>query len=168
MASIYELTQEFETLWSLMEDGLLDDEALAGAFDVATEDLAVKLEGYCKFIKNLESDIAGLKEEEKRLATRRKTMENTVDRAKEAMKKAMETAGEKKIPAGSFTCSIQDNPPKVVLDEQYLENIPEKFLVPQEPQINKKLMLEMLKENFETPELQGIAHLERSSSIRIR
>lgn len=168
MASIYELTQEFETLWSLMEDGLLDDEALAGAFDVATEDLAAKLEGYCKFIKNLESDIAGLKEEEKRLATRRKTMENTVERSKFAMQKAMQMAGEKKIPAGSFTCSIQDNPPKVVLDEQYLENIPEKFLVPQEPQINKKLMLEMLKENFETPELQGIAHLERSSSIRIR
>ena len=168
MASIYELTQEFETLWSLMEDGLLDDEALAGAFDVATEDLAVKLEGYCKFIKNLESDIAGLKEEEKRLATRRKTMENTVDRAKEAMKKAMETAGEKKIPAGSFTCSIQSNPPKVVLDEQYLENIPEKYLLPQEPQLNKKLMLEELKESFEIPELQGIAHLERSDSLRIR
>ena len=168
MASIYELTQEFETLWQLMEDGLLDDDALAGAFDVATEDLAAKLEGYCKFIKNLESDIAGLKEEEKRLATRRKTMENTVERSKLAMQKAMMMAGEKKIPAGSFTCSIQDNPPKVVLDEQYLENIPEKFLVPQEPQINKKLMLEMLKENFETPELQGIAHLERSSSIRIR
>lgn len=168
MASIYELTQEFETLWSLMEDGLLDDEALAGAFDVATEDLAAKLEGYCKFIKNLESDIAGLKEEEKRLATRRKTMENTVDRAKEAMKKAMETAGEKKIPAGSFTCSIQANPPKVVLDEQYIENIPEKYLVPQEPQINKKLMLEELKENFEIPELQGIAHLEKSDSLRIR
>ncbi len=168
MASIYELTQEFETLWQLMEDGLLDDEALAGAFDVATEDLAAKLEGYCKFIKNLESDIAGLKEEEKRLATRRKTMENTVDRAKEAMKRAMETAGEKKIPAGSFTCSIQQNPPKVVLDEQYLENIPEKYLIPQEPQINKKLMLEELKESFEIPELQGIAHLEKSDSLRIR
>ena len=168
MASIYELSAEFMTLWQLMEDGTLEDEALEGAFDVAREDLADKLEGYCKFIKNLESDIAGLKEEEKRLATRRKTMENTVERSKLAMQKAMETAGEKKIPAGSFTCSIQANPPKVVLDEQYLENIPEKYLIPQEPQINKKLMLEMLKENFEIPELKGIAHLERSESIRIR
>lgn len=168
MASIYELTQEFETLWQLMEDGLLDDEALAGAFDVAKEDLAIKLEGYCKFIKNLESDIAGLKEEEKRLATRRKTMENTVDRAKTAMQNAMRTAGEKKIPAGSFTCSIQANPPRVVLDEQYIENIPEKYLVPQEPTINKKLMLEDLKENFNTPELVGIAHLETGESLRIR
>lgn len=168
MASIYELTQEFETLWQLMEDGILDDEALEGAFDVAQEDLAAKLEGYCKFIKNLESDIAGLKEEEKRLATRRKTMENTVERSKLAMQKAMTIAGEKKIPAGSFTCSIQQNPPKVILDELELAKIPEKYLVPQEPTINKKLMLEDLKDNFEVPELQGVAHLEKTESIRIR
>ena len=168
MASIYELNAEFSTLWQLMEDGTLEDEALIGAFECAKEDLADKLEGYCKFIKNLESDIAGLKEEEKRLATRRKTMENTVERSKLAMQKAMTIAGEKKIPAGSFTCSIQANPPKVVIDEQYLENIPEKYLIPQEPTINKKLMLEDLKENFNTPELEGIAHLESGESLRIR
>jgi hypothetical protein len=80
----------------------------------------------------------------------------------------METAGEKKIPAGTFTCSIQANPPKVVLDEQYIENIPEKYLIPQEPQVNKKLMLEVLKENYESPELQGVAHLETGASLRIR
>ena len=168
MASIYELNAEFMTLWQLMEDGTLEDEALMGAFDCAKEDLAAKLEGYCKFIKNLESDIAGLKEEEKRLAARRKTMENTVERSKEAMRIAMHTAGEKKIAAGSFTCSVQQNPPKVVMDEPYLENIPEKYLIPQEPTINRKLMLEDLKDNFEVPELQGIAHLETSASIRIR
>ena len=168
MANIYELTNEFTTLWTLMEEGNLDDEALAGAFEVAAEDLAEKLEGYCKFIKNLESDIAGLKAEEERLASRRKTMENTVKRAKDAMKVAMNTAGEKKIAAGTFTVSVQQNPPKVVMDEQYLENIPEKYLTHPEPEINKKLILEDLKDNFETPELQGIAHLERSDSIRIK
>lgn len=165
MASIYELTQEFETLWQLMEDGILDDEALEGAFDVATEDLAAKLEGYCKFIKNLESDIAGLKEEEKRLATRRKMMENTVDRAKEAMKKAMTIAGEKKIPAGSFTVSIQSNPPSCVIDCD-LAGIPSKYLIPQEPKVDKKAMLEDLKS--EDNILAGIAHVEQGESLRIR
>ena len=46
MASIYELSEEFLTLWTLMEDGTLDDEALADAFDVAVGDLSAKLEGY--------------------------------------------------------------------------------------------------------------------------
>ena len=168
MASIYELSEEFLTLWTLMEDGTLDDEALADAFDVAVGDLSAKLEGYCKFIKNLESDIAGLKEEEKRLATRRKTMENTIERAKAAMQNAMHIAGEKKMPAGTFTVSLQQNPPKVILDEPYIENIPEKYLIPQEPTINKKLILEDLKEGFVIPELEGVAHLETGESLRIR
>ena len=168
MASIYELSEEFLTLWTLMEDGTLDDEALADAFDVAVGDLSAKLEGYCKFIKNLESDIAGLKEEEKRLNTRRKTMENTIERSKAAMQNAMRIAGEKKMPAGTFTVSLQQNPPKVVLDEPYIENIPEKYLIPQEPTINKKLILEDLKEGFVIPELEGVAHLETGESLRIR
>ena len=165
MASIYELTQEFETLWSLMEDGLLDDEALAGAFDVATEDLAVKLEGYCKFIKNLESDIAGLKEEEERLNARRKAKENAIKRLKALMQDAMTAAGEKKIQCGTFTTSIQNNAPSVVVDEQYIENIPEEYLRIKEPEIDRKKMLEDLKAG---KDLEGLAHLEVKQSLRIR
>lgn len=165
MASIYEMTEEFRTLWSLMEEGTLDDDMLTGAFDVAKEDLAYKLEGYCKFLKNLESDIAGLKEEEKRIATRRRTMENTVERAKEAMKTAMLTAGEKKIPAGSFTVSVQSNPPSCVIDCD-LAGIPSKYKIPQEPKIDKKALLEDLK--AEDNILKGVAHIEQTESLRIR
>ena len=168
MASIYEIGNEFATIWQLMEDGTLDDATLAEVFENAKDDLADKLEGYCKLIKNLESDIDGLKAEETRLKARRQTMENTVKRAKEAMKTAMLTAGEKKIAAGSFTVNVQLNPPKLVLDEQYLENIPEKYLIPQEPEINKKQMLEDLKADENLKELEGIAHIEREESLRIK
>ena len=165
MANIYELTNELSLLWDLMENGELEDEVLIGAFDVAKEDLADKLEGYCKFIKNLESDIQGLKAEEERLNARRKTMENTVTRCKEAMKFALNTAGEKKIACGTFTVSVQNNAPSVVLDEQYLENIPEEYLVPQEPKIDKK----KIKADIDAgKDLEGIAHLETGVSLRIR
>ena len=165
MANIYELTNELSLLWDLMENGELEDEVLIGAFDVAKEDLADKLEGYCKFIKNLESDIQGLKAEEERLNARRKTMENTVTRCKEAMKFALNTAGEKKIACGTFTVSVQNNAPSVVLDEQYLENIPEEYLVPQEPKIDKK----KIKADIDAGKnLEGIAHLETGVSLRIR
>ena len=165
MANIYELTNELSLLWDLMENGELEDEVLIGAFDVAKEDLADKLEGYCKFIKNLESDIQGLKAEEERLNARRKTMENTVTRCKEAMKFALNTAGEKKIACGTFTVSVQNNAPSVVLDEQYIENIPEEYLVPQEPKIDKK----KIKADIDAGKnLDGIAHLETGVSLRIR
>ena len=165
MANIYELTNELSLLWDLMENGELEDEVLIGAFDVAKEDLADKLEGYCKFIKNLESDIQGLKAEEERLNARRKTMENTITRCKEAMKFALNTAGEKKIACGTFTVAVQNNAPSVVLDESYLENIPEEYLIPQEPKVDKK----KIKADIDAgKDLDGIAHLETGASLRIR
>lgn len=164
MASIYELTGAFNALWNLMEEGTIDDEVLQEVFDNTAEELSVKLEGYCKFIRNLESDIAGLKAEEKRLAEKRRVMENTVERAKFAMQTAMNTAGEKKIPCGSFTVSVQNNPPKCVLDVS-VADIPSKYLIPQEPTVDKKLLLDDLKASEEAV---PYAHIEQGESLRIR
>lgn len=164
MANIYELTGAFNALWNLMEEGEIDDETLQEVFNNTAEELSAKLEGYCKFIKNLESDIAGLKAEEKRLADRRRTMENTIERAKVAMQRAMTTAGEKKIPCGSFTVALQNNPPKCVIDMS-VSDIPSKYLIPQEPTIDKKLLLEDLKASGEQV---PYAHIEQGESLRIR
>lgn len=164
MANIYELTGAFNALWDLMEEGNIDDEVLQEVFNNTAEELAVKLEGYCKFIKNLESDIAGLKAEEKRLAEKRRTMENTIERAKSAMQNAMTTAGEKKMLCGSFTVSVQNNPPKCVVDVS-VADIPSKYLIPQEPTIDKKLLLEDLKASGEQV---PYAHIEHGESLRIR
>ena len=165
MANIYEIKNEFNTLWSILEDELVDDEALVGAWETATEDLAEKLENCCKYIKNEEAVIAGLKEEEERLNARRKAKENAIKRLKALMQDAMLASGEKKIQCGTFTTSIQNNAPSVVVDEQYIENIPQEYLRIKEPEIDKKKLLEDLKAG---KDLEGIAHIEQSSSLRIR
>ena len=165
MASIYELKAEFDTLWTILEDELADDEVIADAFQTATEDLADKLENCCKYIKNCETEIAGLKAEEERLNARRKAKENAVKRLKELMKMAMLAAGEKKIQCGTFTTSVQNNAPSVVLDEPYIENIPQEYLRIKEPEIDRKKMLEDLKAG---KDLEGLAHLEVGQSLRIR
>ena len=165
MASLYELTAGLQSLWDLMEEGTLEEEMLLDAFKNQEEEISIKIEGYCKFIKNLESDIAGLKAEEERLKDKRKTMENTIDRAKKAMKAAMEVTGEKKIKGDLFTVAIQANPPSVVLDEQCLENIPEQYLIPQEPKLDRKKIAEDIKAG---EDLNGIAHLEQTESLRIK
>ena len=103
MANIYELTSDIRLLWNLMDEGSLEDETIIDAMMNSQEELSIKLEGYCKWIRNMEADIKAFKDEEARISARRKTMENTVKRAKEAMQMAMETAGEKKMPCGTFT-----------------------------------------------------------------
>ena len=163
MASIYELKAEFDTLWMILEDELAEDEVIADAFQTATEDLADKLENCCKYIKNCETEIAGLKAEEERLNARRKAKENAIKRLKALMQDAMTAAGEKKIQCGTFTTSIQNNAPSVVVDEQYIENIPAEYLRVKEPEIDKKKLLEDLKSG---KELEG--HLEVKQSLRIR
>ena len=164
MANIYELTGAFNRIWNLIEEGELDDETLQEVFENTEEELSAKLEGYCKFIKNLEADIAGLKAEEKRLADKRRAKENAIERAKYVMQMAMTTAGEKKIPCGSFTVSVQNNPPKCVLDVS-VADIPSKYLIPQEPNVDKKLLLEDLKASGEQV---PYAHIEQGESLRIR
>lgn len=165
MANLYELNAEFNQLWMLLEDEEVDEEMVIGAFETATEDLTVKLENCCKYIKNIDAEIAGLKAEEERLYARRKAKENAVKRLKELMKLAMITAGEKKLPCGTFTVSVQNNAPSVVMDEQCIENIPEDYLRYRDPEIDRKKLKDHLEKGI-APE--GIAHLEVSSSVRIR
>lgn len=168
MPNIYDLTGDFLKLWELIDEGEVSDEILAEVFDNTTEELTIKLEGYCKFLKNCESDIAALKAEEHRLADKRRAIENTVDRAKKAMMTALKAAEINKIKCGTFSVGIQKNPPKVVIDDPYLENIPERYLIPQDPQINKKQILEDSKAGVDLSDLEGIAHIEQDDGLRIR
>ena len=164
MANIYELTADIQLLWNLMENGEIDDDTLIDAMQNSQEELSIKLEHYCMFIKNMEADAKAFKEEEQRLAARRKTLENTIESAKKAMQYAMDVAGEKKVKGKLFSISLQNNPASVVLDEQYMENIPEKYLI-HKTDINKRLMAEDIKNGVD---LEGLAHLEQSEGIRIR
>jgi len=166
--TIYELTGEFLQFSNLAEQMELTDEQKAmldDALNNLCEDISIKLEGYSKVIKNFESDIEGIRNEEKRLAARRKVLENRIDNMKEAMKYAMQVTGTTKSKGDLFTVSLQNNPESVVLDEQYLENIPSKYLIPQEPKVDKALLKEDLKAGVI---LDGVAHLEQTKGVRIR
>ena len=83
MASIYELTSEFQLIWNLMEEGNIEEETLKEVLQCTREELEIKLENYCKFLKNIDSDIAGLDGEIKRLQARKKTLQNTKEAAKD-------------------------------------------------------------------------------------
>ena len=164
MANIYEFMSGFMALWELIGDETIEDSVIEECFENMTDDFKVKIENCCKYIKNLESDIEGLKAEEKRIKEKRQAMENSKERLKALMFKAQLASGEKKLVCGSFTTSIQANPPKVVLDESYIENIPEEFLTFPEPEVNKTKIKDALKAGAEL----GFAHLEVSEGLRIR
>lgn len=166
MASIYEITSDIAFINQMLEaNGEVDEEALRGALEVSKEDLVLKLESYCKVIKNFEAVISGLKEEEARLKAKRTSYENTIDRMKKAMQMAMETVEETKLPCGTFTVSIQKNPESVVVDVDDIGLIPEAYWKVKEPEVDRKKMKDDLKAGID---LSGIAHLESSYGLRIK
>jgi hypothetical protein len=164
MPSIYELKSEFDKLWMILEEELVDDDALLGAFETAQEDLAIKLENCCKYIKNQEALIEGLKEEKKRLNAKQKSAENAIERLKKLMKDAVEASGDKKIPCGTFTVAIQKNPPKLILDVESVYDVPDEFLKYAEPEVRSKDALDAIKAG----QVFTWCHSVQEDSLRIR
>lgn len=168
MASLYELTGDYAKFAEIAQQGDLDDDMQAILDDALAnlaDDIEVKLEGYAKVIKNFESDIEGLKKEEDRLAGKRRTLENRVKSMKTAMCAAMIATGKLKVKGDLFSFTVRNNAPSVVMDTYYVYNVPEKYLIPQAPKIDRKLLAEDLKDGAS---LEGIAHLESSQSILIK
>jgi len=165
MASLYELTGEYLQLMEMMEDPELDPQTLADTMEGIEGELEVKAENYAKMMRSLDSDVAGLKAEEERLRNRRQTIENNIKRMKQALQSMMEITGKVKFKTDLFSFGIQNNPASVVLDEQYIENIPEEYLKYRDPEVDKAKIKEDLKAG---KNLEGIAHLEQTQSLRIR
>lgn len=164
MATIYELTDEYVDLLNMLEDPELDPEVLADTMEGLSGEIEAKADGYAKVIAELNAEIAGLKAEIERMTNRKTTMENNVKYLKSTLQFAMETTGKTKFKTELFSFCIQKNPASVVIDDPYLENIPDKYLIPQDPKIDKVKIKEDLKAGIDI----GIAHLEQSQSLRIR
>lgn len=156
---LYDLSQNYRQVLDLIEEG---DERFLDTLESIDEAIEDKVENYGKLIKSVEAGIEGLKAEEKRLAERRKFMENSVKRMKENVEQSMISTGKKKIKGPLFTFTIQKNPPSVEVIEE--RHIPQGFWIPQEPKLNKKELLEELKLGHEVPGVE----LKQSESLRIR
>lgn len=161
MATLYDITDNLKFIQSLIEEGA-DEATFAEALANNQMDLTEKLEGYAMVMKNIESDIAGYKAEEKRLSDRRKAMENNIKRMKENMQYAMVSTGEKKIQGERFTFTVQKNPPSLNLVDESI--VPKEFLVEVAPTIDKKAIMERLKNDEAVPG----AEIKQGESIRIR
>ena len=163
--TIYEITNDYLQLMQMMEDPELDPQTLADTMEGIEGELEDKAESYGKIIKNIEGDIVALKAEKERLTKKIQTEENNLKRLKETLQFSMETTGKSKIKTPLFSFSIRKNAPAVIMDEPYIENVPERFLKYSDPTINRTAIKEAI-QNGE--DLEGLAHLEQSSSLSIR
>lgn len=125
--------------------------------------LESKAKGITHFITNLTAFVDSAKEEEQRIALRRKAAENRISALKTYLLSAMTSAGRTEIEAGTFKIVIKNNPPSVCVDDESL--LPARFFVtiPESYQLDKKSLAAELKVN----DIPG-AHLERGKSLGIK
>ena len=162
MATIYELQNDFQEVMDLILSGEYDEETLKNTLECIHYEIEEKADGYAKVMKNIESDIAGIKAEEERLAQKRKAMENSVKRMKADLQEVMIQTGKKKFKTEFFSFSIQKNPAKVELIDG--KEIPADYLIEQEPKVDTA----GIKKVLQGGECLDFAILTQGESLRIR
>jgi predicted nuclease with TOPRIM domain len=161
MAKLYELTQNYNNLLELADNPDVPTEMLKESLNSIDDEIDTKVENIAKVIKSIESDVAGLKGEEKRLADRRKGLENRIDNLKKYIESSMRAVGKEKIRGKVFTLGIQRNAPSVDVTNE--DAIPEQYFITKR-ELSKKDILAALKKGEEVP---GAA-IKQTESLRIR
>ena len=165
MATLYELTSEYMQLLEIAEDPDTDVRVLLDTMEGVSGEIEEKADGYAKVMKELEGEELKIKNEVDRLNVRRLSISNNIRAMKLRLQESMKLTGKTKFKTDLFSFNVQKNPPSVVIDEQYLENIPKEYLKYKDPEIDKAKIKEDLKAG---KDLTGIAHLEQGESLRIR
>lgn len=156
---LYDLSTKYQQIQTMIEDG---QEGLSDTLESLNDAIEDKAVGYAKVIRNLEAQANAIKDEEKRLAERRKSLENNIKRLKESLQEAMISSDMKRIKTELFSFNIQKNPPSVFVRSEHA--IPKNYFVEQAPVLDKKSLLADLKEGKEVPGVE----IRQSEGLRIR
>lgn len=122
MATLYELNNAYARIQQMIEEG---HEGLEDTLESITDAVEDKLEGYAMVKKNIESDIAGIKAEEKRLSERRKSLENSINRLDQAITDTLILVEGNRVKTSKFTFSFRKSTSVKVEDESI---IPPQFI----------------------------------------
>ncbi|ADQ06485.1 Gp157 family protein [Caldicellulosiruptor hydrothermalis 108] len=158
---LYELAEQFKQLQEMLEDEGVDIDAVKNTLELVEFDFTEKIESIAKLIRSLEYEIEVYKNEEQRIANKRKSKEKKRDWLKQYVQEQMEKVGLEKVKTPLFTVSIQTNPPSVEIVDETL--IPETYFRIEKIPLKKEI-LEALKQGQEVP---GVM-IKTTKSIRIR
>ena len=156
--NLYELSADLMSL-----NDIEDVEDVELIREIIEQQIQTKSTGIIAVVRNLESNIAAIDTEIKRLQELKKIKQNNISRLKEYTKECMEIRGVKKLETSLGNISIRKTPPSVnVLDENLipLEYIETKQVM----SIDKKLILGDLKDGLVIPGVE----IKQGTSLTIK
>ena len=147
MAALFEMAPEVKFLYDMLSNEEIDAKTFEDTFGGLGADQ--KLEGYVYVQKQLEADLEMFKKEKDRLKRRMLTINNNIEKIKKNVLEFMQFTG----------ISSSEN---VVVNN--VDDLPERFLMPQRPKIN---IAEIRKELKSGQTVSG-ATLEENNFLVIR
>ena len=160
--SLYDITNAFP---KIMENEEMTEEDKKKVEEELTLLLQQKSQNIIGYTKNIELTINAMKEEEDRIATNRKALENKLSRFKDYVKECMENNGFTKIETGLGTLSIAKSPASVEITNE--DEIPNEF---KQEVVTVKVDKTKIKNNFkETGEIPaGVNIVTTNTNLRIK
>ena len=164
MLKLYEIAQEYMQLCEIVEDTDVDEQVFEDTLAGIEAELEEKADAYAVILTNLDNDVEKIDKEIERLTKMKKTLKSRSDFLKRNLTNTMLLMDKKKFKTDIHSYSISKNAPSLnILDEA---KIPEKYMVAQEPKLDRKALLSDVKANPE--EFNGIAETKQTESLRIR
>jgi hypothetical protein len=165
MTSLYQLSNEYLQIQNKLIEADFDEQTIANTLESISGDLTAKAVNVAMFIKNVEATAEAIKQAEKNMADRRKSLEKKAETIRDYLKNNMQACNMTKIECPYFALTIKKNPPAVVIDDT--DAIPTNLFVCPEPPLpfpDKKAIAELLKNGVEVPG----AHLEQNERLDIK
>ncbi|EEM68451.1 MULTISPECIES: siphovirus Gp157 family protein [Bacillus cereus group] len=159
--NLYTLAINYKQVQEMIEDGA-DYEVIKDTLEAIQEGIQDKAQNVALLVKNINADVEAIKTEEKRLSERRKALENKSTKLKDYLKEQMEFCGIERIKSTIVSIGIQKNPPTLNIADN--ADIPEEYYRQREPEIDKRKLMQDVKEGFE---FDGVA-ISQTTGVRIR
>lgn len=141
--SLYNITNKFVELMDKAECGELTEEE----YNELGQELAIQLQqkgsNIIGYTKNIELTVNAMKEEEKRIAENRKSLESKLDKFKQYVKENMERLGITKMDTELGILSVTKNPISVEITNE--NEVPNEFI---QEVITKKIDKTAIKNHF--------------------
>ena len=162
MPSLYQVSHETRmAIDELMQLDDMPENVIEDTLESVSGDLHEKQLSVAAYVMNLRGDVVAMKEYEKSMNERRKSIEKKILRLTESIMTSMQVNNQREIPSLELSIKIRMNPASVVIDDDKI--LPKKyFRVIKEP--NKSSIKEAILSGIN---VKGV-HLQRKEKLEIK
>lgn len=118
---LYEIANAYTDLCRAIEDGEIPDEAIADTLEAIGGELEEKADNICCVLKSIDAEVKAIKEEEQKLAERRKSKEKSYDRLKQYLSDTLVSTNCKRIETARNVITFRKSEQLNINEDAFIE-----------------------------------------------